>query len=168
MSTNNVVITRKGSNFEKKSRSQVAYGHVFSYMKKDGTVKPRKFLAFGSTTVGSYARHFSVKLQDNGMGELASATIEKGRKTVAVIGKFAVRIRKFKSKGDEFKSFRSQLKIGDVYFVNEGGKEYVHMGRLNDTRYFALNSGSLDYATTDNDKKAVTVIGVANFEAEVI
>lgn len=166
--TNNVVITRKDGGFQKKLRSEVGYGLVFSYMKKDGSVKPNKFLAFGSTLVGPYTRHFSIKLKPTGAGELASAVLPKGKKKVAVVGKFAVRIRKFKNEADQRKSFRSQLQIGDVYYVNKGGKEYVHLGRLNDTRYFALNSASLDYATTDTDKKAVTVIGVANFEAETI
>lgn len=143
------------------TRAGVKFGQVFSYLDKRGNVREEQFLQIGSSD-----KHYSIKASN---GNLSSSPVAKGSKPIAVVGSFKVTTTFFKDIAkDSRKDFRAQLRIGDVYRAVRNGSAYMHLGELDDGRYFGLNLDTRDFATTGKSDKEVMVVGYGQFDVKTV
>ncbi len=134
-----------------KTRKDVKFGQIFSFVKKDGTVKPSKFLGLPGSD-----RFFSVNADTT---ELSSTPTTKGGKTVAIVGQFKTKITFFKKKDDYRKDFRGQVRTGDVFRAKDDGATYMHLGSVTDGSFLGLNTSTLDIVRGRKAEKEVVVVG---------
>lgn len=143
------------------TRGSTKFGQVFSYLDKNGSVKKEQFLHIGSSD-----KNYSIKA---GNGELSSAPIKNSSRPIAIVGSFQVSIKFLKDMAnDARKDFRAQLRIGDVFRAQKNGSTYLHLGELDDGRFFALNVDTNDFATTGDRDKEVAVVGFGEFEVKTV
>lgn len=142
------------------TRAAVGVGKVFSYVKKDGTVKPERFIALGASD-----RLYSVKV---GNGELSGTDLSKGKKPVAVLGTWEIIPTVFKDPSSISVQHRRHLQVGQLFRVKDNGKTYVHLGVLNAGKFLSFSISSNDYAVTEDGDKEVALVGTSSFKVNLL
>jgi hypothetical protein len=142
-------------------RNAVKPGEVFSLVKRNGTVGRKLYMALGNN-----GRLYSINLENG-----ALAGTGKPSKTVAIVGKGHVTPTYYgRTDGRRIATTRVNVKSGDIFQHKDSDKSYLALGTLKDGRFASVNMADPfndDYAVGTNAKSHVTVIGHAEFHAQV-
>lgn len=170
----NVTITRANGG-TKLTRNRVAAAQVFGYLDKRGKLMSKQYAHLGASEKGD-RRLFSVNVTpgSRSLGELASNS-KNGNRPVQLLGTFKFEVKHIQDPRKHRAVARSRVGAFEVFQAQtkefrDGAKPslYVHIGRVADGRYLAVNLNTREIATTTDGLKNVVVVGTATMETAVV